>query len=665
MSLPAMISFDPNGLPFDSRYRDVYKSRAGAMAEAREVFVAGADVVDRWRRCERFTLLELGFGLGVNFLATLAAWRGDALACRRLHYVSIEAHLVEARELERAHAALGVGGQDAHRLLGRWPMPLPGLHRIEFADARVTLTIAIGDVHQMLPRIAAAADAIYLDGFSPARNPAMWDEATCRALARHARPGARLATYTAASPVREALSSAGFEVSLHPGFADKRECLRATYAPRWRTFPAPEPAPSWPRRELLVIGAGLAGCATAAALAGRGWRVQLLDRHAGAAQEGSAQTALADHPHLSPDDNLLSRLTRAALMMGRAENCESAPSGSGAIDRTRSIDFSAGTGPVRSIGRLALGRDAQDEERLHATVARLGFPAAFLRPVDREEASALAGLRLRHGGAWLPLCRAAEPARLCEAWLRDSGVPLAHDPGRSVQRLERRGDDWIAMDARGDELGRAPVVALAAAGETLRLADMQSAQLRRVRGQTTLLHPGTIGGLRTVLGGDAYACPLPGVGVLAGATFDDDDALEPTSDADRSNLRRLARLLAPTPATDDWADAMLPRSSSGPVGFRYVARDRIPLIGALPDERRAAAMAGDLIRNDRLPIPTLPGVYGAFAYGSRGLLWAMFGAQVLAAMLEGEPSPVESDLIGALDPARFLRQRLRRARRRD
>ena len=660
-----MISFDPTGLPYDSRYRDVYKSRAGAMAEAREVFVAGADLVERWSGCERFTVLELGFGLGVNFLATLAAWRADARACERLHFVSIEAHLGDPHEVARAHAALRVGGEDARRLLGRWPMPLPGMHRIEFADTRVTLTIAIGDVHRVLPRIAAAADAIFLDGFSPARNPAMWDEATCRALARRARPGARLATYTAASPVREALSSAGFEVSVHPGFADKRQCLRATYAPRWRSFPAPEPAPSWPRREVMVIGAGLAGCATAAVLAGRGWRVQLFDRHARAAREGSAQPVLADHPHLSPDDNLLSRLTRAALVMGRAETCEPGPVGPEAVDPTDPADLGDGTGFARTIGRLAVGHGAQEEERLHATVEGLDFPAAFLRPVDREEASALAGLRLRHGGAWLPLCRAADPARLCEAWLRDAGASLARVHGQSIQRLERRGDDWIAVDARGDTLGRAPVVVLAAAGETLRLADMRSAPLRRVRGQTTLLPPGAIGGLRAILGGDAYACPLAGGGVLAGATFDDDDALEPTSGADLSNLRRLGRLLAPAPATNDWADAMLPRARPGAVGFRYVARDRVPLIGALPDERRAAAMAEDLIRNDRLPIPTLTGAYGAFAYGSRGLLWAMLGAQVLAAMLEGEPSPVESDLIGALDPARFLRQRLRRARRRD
>jgi tRNA 5-methylaminomethyl-2-thiouridine biosynthesis bifunctional protein len=634
-----MISFDPQGLPYNTLYGDIYKSRAGAMDEAREVFVAGADVVGKWADRERFTLLELGFGLGVNFLATLAAWRSDPRACRRLHFVSVEAHLADPASLARAHEALGLDGPDARRLRAHWPLALPGLRRIEFDEARVTLTIAIGDVHRVLPILSVAADAFYLDGFAPARNPAMWDERTCGALARRARPGATLATYTAAAPVRDALAGAGFDLSLRPGFADKRHCLSGRYAPRWPSFAPPDAAPAWPRREALVIGAGLAGCATAASLTRRGWQVRLLERRAGVAVEGSRQPALADHLHLSPDDNPLARLTRAALL-------------------------NAGeTSAARPIGRLALAEKPEKRELQRAMLARLGFPPAYARAVERDEASDLAGVRLRHGGIWLPSCRMADPASLCAEWLGTAGRMLCARYDATVARLERCGDDWLAIDPTGDELGRAPVVVLAAAGEASALVGADSVALRRVRGQTTVLSSAAIGALRTVLGGDAYACPLDGGGVLAGATFDEDHDLEPTRDADLSNLRRLARLLATPSDAEDWAETALASARPGEVGFRYVARDRLPLIGAMPDERAVRRNAAELTRNDRLPLPVLGGIYGAFGYGSRGLLWATLGAEILAAALEGEPAPVESDLLSLIDPTRFVRRLLRRGRR--
>jgi tRNA 5-methylaminomethyl-2-thiouridine biosynthesis bifunctional protein len=634
-----MISFDPQGLPYNTVYGDIYKSRAGAMDEAREVFVAGADVAGRWGDRERFTLLELGFGLGVNFLATLAAWRNDPHACRRLHFVSVEAHPADPASLARAHEALGVDGPDARRLREHWPLALPGLHRIDFADARVTLTIAIGHVHRILPILSVAADAFYLDGFAPARNPAMWDERTCGGLARRARPGATLATYTAAAPVRDALAAAGFEMALRRGFADKRHCLSGHYAPRWRTFAPPDAAPAWPRREALVIGAGLAGCATAASLARRGWRVRVLERRAGAAAEGSGQPVLADHLHLSPDDNPLARLTRAALL--------------------NAGEWSA----ARPIGRLALAEKPENRELQRAMMARLGFPQSYARAVERDEASELAGVSLRHGGVWLPLCRVADPARLSAGWLDTADGLLRARYDATVARLERHGDDWLAIDPSGDELDRAPVIVLAVAGEASALAAADSVALRRVRGQTTFLSSGAIGPLRTVLGGDAYACPLDGGGVLAGATFDEGHDLEPTRDADLSNLRRLARLLTAPSDAEGWVETALASARPGEVGFRHVARDRLPLIGAMPDERAVRHSAAELVRNDRLPLPLLEGLYGAFGYGSRGLLWATLGAEILAAALDGEPAPVESDLLGLIDPTRFVRRLLRRGRR--
>ena len=663
-SHPVMLSFDPSGQPFNTLYGDVYKSRAGALAEARQVFVAGARVVERWHARDRFTIVELGFGLGVNFLATLAAWRSDPGRCARLHFVSVEGHPLPEEDLSRAHAALGIAGPDALRLRARWPVRTPGLHRIEFDEARVTLTVAIGDVATVLPRLAVAADAFYLDGFAPDRNPAMWSEPSMKRLARIANPGATLATYSCAARVRESLAAAGFATEPLPGFGTKRQRLAGAYAPRWHTYPAPPEPIRWASRDALVVGGGIAGCATACALARRGWRVRLLERRAQVACEGSGQQAIADHLHVSPDDNPLARLTRAALLSATAPGQSSSPdragAAPGAADRSTS---GAAAAALRRTGRLMIADDEEELRRHFATADRLRFPDSMVRALDRQQASDVAGVAVRNGGLWLPMCRTADPAALCSAWLaRAAGGVEVHN-NAPVARLERADSQWTLLDPHGRELGRAPLIVLANAGDAWRLAGARRSGLRRVRGQTTVLDAALLPGLRTVLGGDAYACPLPDGRVLAGSTFDDGDSLVPEAHADLSNLRRLARLLDVTGTSDDWAERAAQACSSGATGFRFVARDRLPLIGPMPDHAAVLRQAPDLIRNARLPIPVLPGLYGAFGYGSRGLLWSTLGAESIAAAVESEPEPIEADLRAAIEPGRFLRHELRRGRR--
>lgn len=638
-----MLSFDDSGQPRSTLYRDVYKSRAGATAEAREVFVGGARAADRWHARERFTVLELGFGLGVNFLVTLEAWRADQRRCARLHFVSIEGHPLQAAALQRAHDALGIAGDDARHLRERWPPLTPGLHRIEFDAGRVTLTIAIGDVGALLPRLAIGADAFYLDGFAPDRNPAMWSTAVMKGLARLANPQATLATYSAAGSVRAALEAAGFQTELHPGFGGKRHRLQARYAPRWRSYPAPPQTPPWPAREAIVVGGGLAGCASAAALARRGWQVTLLERQRALASGGSGQPVVADHLHVSPDDNPLARLTRAALLLAGLD-----PGGA----RQR----------VRTVGKLALADDGANEQRQHETARVLGFPPALLQAVDRGQASDLAGVALRNGGLWMPACRVGTPARLCEGWIASAGAAVRVLTGVVVDRLDQVDGLWNAIDAQGRPIARAPIAVLANAGDAFRAAGLPGPPLRRVRGQTTLVGAPVLAGLRTVIGGAAYACPLPGDQALVGSTFDDGESLAPEPAADLSNLRRLALMLDCADPPDAWAAAAIGAVRGAATGLRYVARDRLPLIGAIPDVAACRAQAAALTRNARLPLPTLCGLYGAFGFGSRGLLWASLAAESIGAAVDGEPPVLEADLLGAIDPGRFLRHALRHGR---
>lgn len=637
------IVFDESGAPVSALFGDVFRSRSGARAEAREVFVEGCALPQRWRALPRpqagvarpFAVLELGFGAGLNFLETLAAWRDAAPVGQRLHFVSIEAHPLTREDLARVHEALGADVADAARLRARWPLALPGLHAIEFDDAQVVLHLCLGDASRMLRRLQMAADAIFLDGFAPGRNPGMWDEATMRAIARIARPGAPFATWTAASAVRDALVAAGFEVERVAGHGGKRHRLRGRYAPRWRGFPAPPAPPQWPSHDVLVVGAGLAGAAAAAGFARRGWNVQVVDAQALPAGGGSGQPLAADHLHLSIDDNVLARLTRAGLSARGALADPAAPPAD---------------------GKLVLDVDDEQSERRISMLAALGFPQAFARHLEGDEASELAGVALPRGALWLPGAHVEDPHLLVRRWLAGDAITLRS--GTRIERLEQCDEGWRAFDANGSIVAQAAIVVLANAGDALRLGATSSIRLRAMSGQSTWLPRACLPGLRRAVSGLAWAAPA-GNRILVGATFEAGDAVEFSAQADTSNVRRLARMLAPAASAqataDDWARAA--RGAS--IGVRWACSDRIALVGEMPDETAARADAERLVRDARRPLPRAKGLYGAFGFGARGVLWACLAAQCLPALADGSPAPIESDLLRAIDPARFLRRRLR------
>ena len=671
-----MLSFDADQHPRSDLYQDVYKSRAGAISEAKQVFVEGAGLPELFGSTRQCTVLELGFGLGVNFLATLAAWREFADAGTRLHFVSIERHPLDADEITRAHAALGLDDADSRALRECWPLTSPGMQRLSFADGLVSLIVAHGDLLSMLPRLRMRADAIFLDGFAPDRNPQMWSLPAMKAIGRLAAKNARLATYSSAQLVRQNLSAAGFVVSLKPGYAGKRRRIEAQYAPRWRHEPQIYPPQHAQERRALIIGAGIAGCAISERLARAGWKVTLLEQSGVIGGQAANQPAIADHLHVSPDDNPTARLTRAALLL------------------ERQLDWPS----VRRCGRLQMAPTSEQAIADQACVDKLAFPRQLLQFADRANAVKLSGSSLVHAGMWMPTCRIADPGRLCAQWLAAAADRVELRTSMRVERVRQDAGRWQALDVNGQLLASAPVLILASAAEALRLAGLPLGMLRKVRGQTTRLDGESFGELRSVLGGDAYACPLDDGDILIGSTFDEDEDPMPHPQSDLSNLRRLARMIGPLHSAEDFPDEALSQplgpsqstsagdlncldasrlqdqadalaeqfhrhARSGAVGFRYTSRDRLPLIGQLPDLERISADAGLLSRNAKLPLPVRAGLYGAFGFGSRGLLWSRLAAETIAAMLDNEPMPLESDLLDAIEPARFLRHALRRSQR--
>ncbi|GKT20673.1 FAD-dependent 5-carboxymethylaminomethyl-2-thiouridine(34) oxidoreductase MnmC [Acidovorax sp. SUPP3334] len=649
-----------DGTPYSPRFGDRYHSENGGLDQAHRVFLHGCGLPLAWAGQARWRILETGFGLGLNFLVTWAVWRADPGRPALLHFASCEAFPVAAADLLRAGAAHPELAPLAQQLHDQFWGLLPGVHRLAFEQGRVLLTLYVGDAQAMLRQQMPVADSVYLDGFSPQRNPGIWDEHTLKAVARCCRRGTRLATWTIARAVRDTLAQCGFLVAKVPGVPPKRDNLQATFDPAWEPRAArnaPPPVEVEAPSECLVIGAGLAGASVAASLARRGWKVRVLDRADAPASGASGLPAGLFAPHVSPDDSVLSRLSRSGV-------------------RTT----------LQALSALPVGEAWSPCGVLeHRVDGSPGMPAAWghgagsdwSRPADAK-ALAQAGLPNGAVACWHARAGWVRPARWIGALLDHQAI--AWQGGASVHRL-RRGPanpegtaNWQAIDAQGAVLAEAPYVVVAAGPQSMPLLDERWV-LQPLRGQVSWGDHGAEDGESGASGAPGVwpGFPVNGNGNLVphipgpngarrwymGSTFERDATQLPLSadEAAAAHAANWTKLQTLLPAV---ADRLAPAFEQAAARAAHAdhATDAAP--STAQDHPAVRAWAGvRCTSHDRLPIAgpvdphALPGLWVCTAMGARGLTLAPLCGELIAARLHGEPLPLDSRLARALGTERL------------
>lgn len=541
-----------------------------------------------------------------RLFALWQAWVNDVQRPRMLHVVALTAVAPTAQALK----ASATPEQEAllAELLAQWTGLVPGLHRLLLAQGHLQLTLCVGDLQPLLRELRFEADAVFMDGGQA------WDRWSLKALARCCRRGTRMAFETLAPGMDKLLAESGFVLA-----AD-----HAHYDPPWElktsreTLRTEAAAPA----TCVVIGAGLAGASVAAALSRRGWKVLVLDAAPEPAAGASGLPAGLLVPHVSTDDSPRSRLTRAGLRMTRQDAWRLLVDGQ---------DWAAS-------GVL--------EQRLGGNT---GLPANW--PVEGQEITDLAAPGAepwRTGMAAVPALWHAQaawikPARLVQAWLKQSGVTFRGDT--KVDRLQRAGTSWQLLDRDGKLLASASHVVLANAADAPRLLAplglaTQLPTLQEIRGvmSSGLRQPGDENALPPFpvngLGSLIPAVPTEdGLAWYAGATYEDaTQSPAPASEHHRTNLDKLRTLLPA--AAQQLAPSFTLETGRGWGGTRCVSTDRLPLVGPLQEG-------------------TQPTLWISAAMGSRGLSFAMLCAELLVARLGAEPWPVEASLARALHARRL------------
>ncbi len=636
-----------SGQPYSSSYQDVYFSTDAeqtqqGLAETDYVFLQHNQLQARWQALNpsehtHFTIIETGFGSGLNFLAAVDLWLVTAPASAQLHFISFEKHPFRLADLEKAHAHWPQFSNISQTLLKHYHSLHSGFVEIPLIQHRVHLTLVIGDIKDCLPKLKARADAWFLDGFAPAKNPDMWQPWLFEAMVQDSKTNATFATFTSAGDVRRGLIAAGFSVKKATGYGKKREmlygCLENS-APKQLSNIQPH---------IAIIGAGIAGCATAYHLAKLGIKVSLFDQAEQLANGASGNPRGVIYPRLTGHAEKLDAFALHSMAYSLREYAQLAPD---AFNRC---------------GVMQLAFSARELSRLNKVLQAYGDEDNLIW-LEAKQASAIAQVNIQHTALFFKQCGWVSPPALCASYLAKAPSIAIH-LDQTVQSLEQNKTGW-QLNTKEGQAFLADAVVVANAHSALHLAQLAHLPLQAVRGQMSLIQADANSqSLSTVLCSDGYMTPvstgLTGIHAV-GASFHPEDVETDVRDTDHQSNLNMATALSPD--FSDWQQSTSSKVLGGRAAIRCSSHDYMPLVGMLADAQQFQANLPRHASQAYTP-PMHQGLYVNLAHGSKGMSTAPFCAALLAhqiALSFGIEVPMFSDanMHLALNPNRHLYKKL-------
>ncbi|MDR6981437.1 tRNA 5-methylaminomethyl-2-thiouridine biosynthesis bifunctional protein [Rheinheimera pacifica] len=613
----AKIHFNEQGTPVASDFDDVYFSNDGGMAETDYVFLQKNGLPQRWHTHSgpAFHIIETGFGTGANFLLSWLRFRQyrqqfpDA-ACQRLYFSSFEKFPLSLADLTQALAVHTELKPQCQQLLDAYPLCIGGCHRLSFDNGSVILDLWFGDVNTLLPQLNAPADAIYLDGFAPSKNPDMWQQQLFTGLARLSGNGSTVSTFTSAGLVKRGLQQAGFTVSKIKGFGRKREMLTAIMATDTTT---PLATPTLLKDEVTIIGGGIASLCTALALTQRGVAVHLICEDYRVARQASQNRQGAVYPNLHANLTDDSQLHAQAFLFARRFYQHWQQQG---------LSFA-----MDWCGLLHLASNTLLQQRQQKLMDKALWPAELVQAVNATEASAIAGLELPHSGIYLPLAGWLSPQQFCLQALQylQQQKLFRFSPDCKVRAIKQHHSGWHVDTAAG-ELYSA-VLVLACGSKLAEFAPTAQLPLNKIRGQVSYVQASAMAPLKTVLCHKGYITPQWQNLHSVGATFDRNATKAFISAQDNSENLALVQQELQQPAWFAKAEV-----TDATAAFRATVPDHLPLVGPLAEQQN---------------------LYLIGAMGARGIMLSPLLAELLACQVCAEPLPLTQQLCKRLAANRF------------
>jgi tRNA 5-methylaminomethyl-2-thiouridine biosynthesis bifunctional protein len=631
-----------NGLPYSTQFDDVYFSVSPdqpqhGLAETRYVFLQRNQLQQRWQQLptdkpSHFVIVETGFGSGLNFLAALHLWRETAPSSAHLHVLSVEIAPFTLQDLHKAHAHFPELAEASEALCRQYRLLQPGFNQLELPEFCASLTLYIGDSAELLPQLNLKADAWFLDGFAPSKNPQMWQPYLFECMARCSHAETTFATFTSAGLVRRGLQESGFQVEKTRGFGNKREMLCG----KWPAAVDQSQRSTLPK--VAIIGAGIAGCSTAWFLANLGCEVHVFERAPAIASGASGNPKGMLYPRLNAEKPQNDQLAWRSYSFS--------------LRHYANLDL--GRDGLQMCGVVQLGASPRELKRVQKVAARYA-DLGLLQKLDAQQASVQSGVTLAHDslffehGAWV------NPSLACTRMLSHANIRL--HLSHTITGLVKHASGW-QLSINDDNLsGHFDAVIVCNAAEANQLLADSGMWLNPVRGQMGMIaaHP-SMHSLKTILCGDGYLTPEHQGQHAMGATFaPGDNSTDIRAEDNRDNLKMLSRL---SPAFNDAGHAEITFARAS---LRCGSPDYLPYVGAvLPAERLKAQTKPAQTYKD---LPASQGLYAHVAHGSKGLMTAPYCAALLARRVLQDyglslPQLTEDSFWEGLHPQRHLFKQL-------
>ena len=600
---PARLQWSEDGALRSADFGDIYFQTQQGPAESYYVFLEKNNLPERLAASGTggMQIAELGFGTGLNFLLTAQLWH-KAKAQDELLYVSIEKHPILPADLKRIFSFWPELQEYAAPLLEQYPPLLEGFYHLHFPAINVRLMLCLGDAAEALPEITGRFDAWYLDGFSPAKNPEMWEEKLFPLIAARTKAGGTLATFSSAGAVRRALEAAGFAVEKIKGFGVKRDMTVAR-------MPA-SPVSAAHSKKITVLGAGLAGASAAFACAQKGYEVTVIDRQPAAAQETSGNPVGVLYPKLTADRSPMGVFFQHGFFY------------------TRHLATALKLPSWNPCGIFEMNISGEEAERNKALAASGYWPEDFMT-YDQ--------------GLHFPLAGYLSPPGLCRRLLDHPKIKTVYS--KEIPSLEA---------VEGDAI----IVALGY--NTKNFSETSWLPLVSVRGQMTyLIENAQSKNITQVICHDGAISPAVNGLHYAGATFQREEPTvpQPRDEDHAENLQKLNKYVPQFGFTA--ADI-----SGGRVGYRTSMPDHLPAVGLCPDyplftQTFPTHHPG---RGKKVEGKFHERIYLSTGFGGQGLSGAPLAGEIIACQIAEEPLPVPKSLMPYIAPERFILRDLKRGK---
>ncbi|VAW45680.1 tRNA (5-methylaminomethyl-2-thiouridylate)-methyltransferase / FAD-dependent cmnm(5)s(2)U34 oxidoreductase [hydrothermal vent metagenome] len=644
----ANITWTEASVPYSVQFEDYYFSSDDGLAEVEHTFIQPNQLMTRFAQTHAgnvFRIAETGFGSGLNFLVTVQHWLTHGQPSHQLHFISFEKYPMQWVDIKKVHQYYPQFKAISEALKAHYPLLVSGWHDVWLFEGRVRLTLWFGDVLKGLPECDASTgslvDAWILDGFTPSKNPDMWQPTLYQQMARLSHEHTTFATFTAAGEVRRALQAAGFKVQKASGYGKKREmCFgqlqqRRKYSSKAPWFARPTPVKTG---DAMVIGAGLAGASVAYQLANAGWQVTVLEAESDVAKQASGNLAGTVHPLITADWNLRSQwyLQGFEAMLRLI---------------TPWLNQQQVVGELQGMVQMLVTKTSL--ERVTESLQRVGLPAELTTFLTREEVAQKLGTEATASGLFFPNGGWLNPPSVVKRCLQHHNITVRVK--QSVENLVQSNPIknlpplWQIKTANNRYQSNIVIVATGSLNE--KLNQQLGLPIRPVKGQVTHLKPTQIStALNYSVTHAGYSSPCLD-GAVSGATFEAPNMSEHTSTAGHQQNLDNANQALP-----HWATASA-NSVQGRVAFRPTTPDHLPIVGGVPDPKWMETSYFSQSHTHvvyKYPMQRYQtGLYVSNGHGPRGLMSVFLAAESLLADIQGTAPVQPLSLYHASHPARF------------